>query len=167
MPLAGATFVQFARSTKVLPLGVGVWSQSRANASQGTCLGSSSVALQAPKCIAGGVKTDYLFGRIRVGNHRVRPHRRSSTVPTFDRPMMTLVTRTAWPGRILSASDPPGGTSPEAMRRRILVPPARCDHRAEEQEGPPRQPAILMQVGLCRRPAGLESTGFSDSLLTS
>jgi hypothetical protein len=34
-------------------------------------LRSSSVALQAPKCIAGSVKTDYLSVGIRVGNRRV------------------------------------------------------------------------------------------------
>jgi hypothetical protein len=39
----------------------------------------------------------------------------------INRPMTTLVTRTTWPGRILSAGDPAGGDSPEAMSRRILA----------------------------------------------
>src|SRR5882724_8275961 len=67
-----ARHCSIARSTKAMLMGPGVWSLSRANASQDLLrLGSSSVAFQLPKCIAGGVKTDYLSVGIRVGHHRV------------------------------------------------------------------------------------------------
>src|SRR5438477_78578 len=48
--------------------------------------------------------------------------------------MTTLVTWTTWPGRILSASDPPGGNSPEAMSRRILARSSLWFIRAGQQE---------------------------------
>ena len=68
MPLAGATLLN-----RPIHQGDAHGGQGHSPIAVGTQvpLGSSLVALKAPKCIAGGVKTDYLSVGIRVGNHRV------------------------------------------------------------------------------------------------
>jgi hypothetical protein len=48
---------------------------------------------------------------------------------------MTLLRRATWAGRILSVSGGPDGSSPEAMRRRILTRNSTWSMSIEEQEG--------------------------------
>ena len=68
-------------------------------------------ALLLPEGRAGRVNADHFLVALAANQARASRHG----------PMTTLVTRTAWAERILSASLGPGGSSPEAMRRRILV----------------------------------------------